>query len=161
MKQLVLRRLGRTSPTQGRLPVSSREQPALRHSLLPVFSRDRRGSVAIEMAIVLPVMLLILIGVIQYGNIMYTQHMMVYAAREVARSYSMGEITVAEAQERALDFLSAGTPPEFDVNVVESGGATNDVTVTIDLPMAEAAIITLPHNLFDGLISAEVTMRVL
>ncbi len=161
MKDLVLRLLGRTSPTQSGRPASSREQPAFRFSLLPAYMRDRRGSVAIEMAIVLPVMLLILIGVIQYGNIMYTQHMMVYAAREVARSYSMGEINVAEAQERALDILSAGTPTSFDVNVVETGGVANDVIVTIDLPMAEAAIITLPNDLFDGLVSAQVTMRIL
>ena len=122
--------------------------------------KDRRAAVAIEAAVVFPVLLLILVGVIQYGNIMFTQHMMVYTAREVARSYSMGEINVAGAKALAYEHLSA-EPQDYAVNVVDSGVAPNDVTVTIDLPMAEAALVVLPHNLFDGLISAEVTMRVL
>ncbi len=163
MKDLVLRLLGRTSPTQDRQPASSREQPTVRRSLLPVFLRYRHGSVAIEMAIVLPVVLLILGGVIQYGNIFYTKHMMVYAAREVARGYAMGEITATEAQVRAHDLLSPSQSQTFTVNVVETGAAPADVTVTIDLPMAQAALINLPMplDLMTGNITASVTMRVL
>ena len=123
--------------------------------------KDRRGAAAVELAIVLPVLLLILLGVIQFGNIMYTQHMMVYAAREVARGYAMGETTVAEAKARALELLSTGNTSEFKVVITETGAVPSDVTVTIDLPMAEAAIIDLPHGLIDGLVSARVTMRVL
>ena len=123
--------------------------------------KDRRGSVAVEMALVLPVMLLILVGMIQYGNILYTEHMMVYTAREVARGYAMGEIVAQEAQARAIELLSPSQSQQFNVSVEETVGGANDVTVTINLPMAEAAIIELPRDLFDGFVSAEVTMRVL
>ena len=161
MKDLVLRLLGRTSPTQSGRPASSREQPAFRFSLLPAYMRDRRGSMAIEMAFVMPIVLLILVGTIQYGSIYYTRHMMVYAAREVARSFSMGEINATQAQARALELLSPSGPQQFNVSVVETGGVINDVTVTIDLSMADAALINLPINLITGDITASVTMRVL
>ncbi len=161
MKDLVLRLLGRTSPTQDGRPASSREQPAVRRSLLPAFLRDRRGSAAVEMAFVMPIVLLILVGMIQYGSIFYTQHMMVYAAREVARSFSMGEITATQAQARALELLAPSGPKQFNVSVAETGGVTSDVTVTIDMLMADAALINLPINLITGNVTASVTMRVL
>ena len=51
----------------------------------------------------------------------------------------------------------------FTVNVVETGAAPADVTVTIDLPMAQAALINIPMpiDLMTGNITASVTMRVL
>ncbi len=89
--------------------------------------------------------------------------MMVNAARELARGYAMGEITATEAQARAYDMLSPSQSQTFTVNVVETGAAPADVTVTIDLPMAQAALINLPMplDLMTGNITARVTMRVL
>ncbi len=123
--------------------------------------KDQRGSAAVEMAFVMPIVLLILVGMIQYGSIFYTQHMMVYAAREVARSFSMGEITATQAQARALELLAPSGPKQFNVSVAETGGVINDVTITIGLPRVDAALINLPINLITGNVTASVTMRVL
>ncbi len=109
----------------------------------------------------MPIVLLILVGMIQYGSIFYTQHMMTYAAREVARSFSMGEITATQAQARALELLAPSGPKQFNVTVEETGGVINDVTITIGLPRVDAALINLPINLITGNVTARVTMRVL
>ncbi|WP_427172017.1 TadE/TadG family type IV pilus assembly protein [Arthrobacter sp. 92] len=47
--------------------------------------RKERGAVAVEMAIVLPLLLLILIGIIEFGRVLNVQVSLTQAAREGAR----------------------------------------------------------------------------
>ena len=58
--------------------------------MLPRQSRRERGAAAVEMAIVLPLLLLIVGGIIDFGRFFYTQNIVVNAAREGARSRAMG-----------------------------------------------------------------------
>lgn len=48
--------------------------------------RLERGAAAIEMALVLPVLILVLGGIIDFGRLFYTQIMLTNAAREGARA---------------------------------------------------------------------------
>ena len=52
--------------------------------------RRERGAVAIEMAIVLPLLLLIIAGMIDLGRLFFVQTMVTNAAREGARMKSLG-----------------------------------------------------------------------
>jgi len=132
--------------------------PALRW-LSPLIG-DKRGAIAVEFALVLPVLITILVGVIEFGNILFTRQMMVYAAREAARSYAVGESNVAAAEALALTRLSDLTLT-FNVDVVETATAAGaDVTVTITVPMADATFVGFLGPIFVGNIQALVTMRV-
>ncbi len=121
---------------------------------------NRRGVAAVELALILPVLLTVVFGVIQYGMVIHTRHTMVYAAREAARSYAVGESDVDEAEAMALDRL-ANSSFSYTITVTEPAEGENNVTVSISLPMAEAAIISyLGDWLFSGDIDATVVMRV-
>ena len=57
--------------------------------------RRERAAAAVEMAIVLPLLLLIVGGIIDFGRFFYTQNIVVNAAREGARSRALGYTTAA------------------------------------------------------------------
>ena len=62
------------------------------------FCQRSNGTAAVEFVIVLPVVVLFLFGIIQFGAVFYLQNNMANAAREAARSYSVGESNIAEAK---------------------------------------------------------------
>ena len=80
---------------------------------------NERGAIAVEFALVLPVLLVLVFGVVQFGNILSTRQIMIYAAREAARSFAVGESTVAQAQQVALNRL-ATSQLNFTINVTQT-----------------------------------------
>jgi Flp pilus assembly protein TadG len=55
----------------------------------PTFRNDERGVAIIEMAVVLPVLLAIGLGVIEFGNAIYSKHLITNGVRDGAR-YAAG-----------------------------------------------------------------------
>lgn len=47
--------------------------------------RDRNGSAATEMALVMPLLLVIMLGSVEFGHFMYNEHMLAKAVRDGAR----------------------------------------------------------------------------
>lgn len=123
--------------------------------------RDSRANAAVEFALVLPVMLTLIIGTVQYGNIMLTKNMMVQAARQAARAYSVGSAaSTSAAEEIATNFL-ASTSLTYTVSATTAAGASGtEVTVTISVPMADAGLIGGLEGVLSGTLTATVTMRV-
>lgn len=52
---------------------------------LKLFSREERGGYAVEFAIIMPVFLLLVFGIVDFGHAWYMRQMMVNASREGAR----------------------------------------------------------------------------
>jgi len=50
-----------------------------------LFCRDQQGGYAVEFAIILPVFLLLIFGIVDFGHAWYMRHLMVNASREGAR----------------------------------------------------------------------------
>lgn len=124
-------------------------------------ARDIRGAVALEFALVLPILIAVLFGIIQFGLVMFTQQMMVYAAREAARSYAVGVSTASQAQSLTQGLLPA-TSSNYTITVTEpdTGAGETDVTVTISTPMSDAAIVNVLGSVMSGNIQAQIVMRV-
>jgi Flp pilus assembly protein TadG len=117
---------------------------------------DTRGAVAIEFAIMMPMLITVLFGIIQYGLILNTRQLMTYAAREAARSYAIGESTSDEAQALAITLLNNATY-NYATDLTDDG---TSVQFDITLPMAEAALVNaLETSLMSGNIAVSVTMR--
>lgn len=121
----------------------------------------RRGHAALEFALVLPVLLLLVVAVLDWGGVLAQQTALVQIARDAA---SMGSRVrpvngpIAAAQARCLDAL---TYAGFD-----AGTAT--VTVQLRQPSAGQSIevaVRVPYRALSGLLpvpttlSATVTMR--
>lgn len=114
------------------------------------------GAAAVELAFVLPVALLVLMGVIQFGALLFLQNTMVNVANDVARRVSVGDLTTTEGKILAEERLS-GWNATFTVNVTEP--TTDDILVAISVPLADAAIVDFGHFLDVGDLTAEATMR--
>lgn len=116
---------------------------------------DDRGVVAIEFAIVLPVLLVLTFIILQYGFVLVTYHNMYDAARQAARQLAAGTADEAEAV-AAAEALLVDWPTNW--NVVAAKDLTNDnVNVRITVPGTEAALFSftpMPTQLV-----AEVVMR--
>ena len=69
-------------------------------SLATSYRRSDSGAAGIEFALIVPVFVIIITGLIQFGAIFFLQSNMSNAAREAARSLAVGQISTAnEAQD--------------------------------------------------------------
>jgi len=95
--------------------------------------RRERAAAAVEMAIVLPLLLLIVGGIIDFGRFFYTQNIVVNAAREGARSRALG-YTTAAADTRISQSLTGvqGGANTNTYSLVQ--GTTNTLTANADCP---------------------------
>jgi Flp pilus assembly protein TadG len=114
--------------------------------------RQQQGAVAVEFALIMPVLLLILVGTLEFGRVWSQLQVFQGAAREGARCAAVkaGAFTSCDIQTRINDSAGAYTPANQPATVTINGnpapgGCTNatkgqDVTVswvqplTIDIP---------------------------
>ena len=123
--------------------------------------RGESGATAVELAFALPVMLLILVGIIQFGTIFHIRNTMTDAARNAARSLSVGEVNETTAKQAALDSLSAW-PMTFTVVTSmpdPSDPADRDVSVSISVPLSQASLVDITGLFSTGNVGSSVTMR--
>ncbi len=117
--------------------------------------RSERGVAAIEFAIVMPFVLLVLAGIIQFGFVLFLQSHVADVARDTARRVAVGEFEQAEGVQFAQDtLLNWGVT--YTVAVTDPDP---DVVVQISLPMSQAALIDLLGVFQSGTLSATVTAR--
>jgi len=66
--------------------------------------RDEKGSAAVEFAVVLPLLLMVLFGIIEFGLLIYNKAMITNASREAARA---GVVFDSDPATGSLDRLNA------------------------------------------------------
>lgn len=96
---------------------------------------SERGAAAIEFAIVVPVLALILIGTIEIGRLEAATAAAADAAREAARSFSIGNSAVTAVAAGIAASNMDLQPAEFDVQPAADtcpAGGLAQVTVTHD-----------------------------
>jgi TadE-like protein len=114
-----------------------------------------RGQAAVELALVLPIVLVLLLLVVQVGLVVRDQLLVVHAAREAARAASVGDATdeVQRVAERAGPLMGSRL-----LVVVRGGGRGADVEVDVrylsvtDLPLVGSLVPDL-------VLSARTVMR--
>lgn len=113
-----------------------------------------RGAAAVEMVLVLPVLLAILIGIIDFSRIYNGEIQLSQAAREGARIAAMGtlaDFSSSDAITRAGAALSnpafQGNAPSVSVDVVNSAGSViKSGAVCTDSTNLARVTITIPYN---------------
>lgn len=92
-----------------------------RHSLFGVF-RQEQGGIAVEFAIILPVFLLLVFGIVDFGHAWYMDHLMSNASREGAR-YGTRYVTADGTNNRILPSnLAPSIANYLKFNSGENGG---------------------------------------
>ena len=104
----------------------------------------------------MPLVIILLFAILQYGMIFNTRQIMTHAARVAVRSYAIGESTADEAETMATELLN-NEALSYTIDVTDDG---TDATIDIVLPMSEAAIVdALGGSLMDGNIEVTIKMR--
>ena len=113
--------------------------------IVPGNRRSRRGSVAVEFALVSPILLFMLVGMIVYGGWFWLAHSVQSLAYESARA-SLGGLDSAERRQLALDFIAA-RGPQIGVPVAASNVVINSdnqvVAVQINYDVSHHPIMAL------------------
>ena len=123
--------------------------------------RNERGVAAIEFALAIPIVLLVLSGIIQFGFVLFLQSHVADVARDTARRAAVGELAQAEAEQFAQDsLLNWGVAYSVAVTLpVPNDPNDTDVDVQISLPMSQVALIDLLGLFQSGTLTATVTAR--
>jgi Flp pilus assembly pilin Flp len=124
--------------------------------------RDDSGVAAVEFAFIVPILVLLLTGIIQFGAVLFIQHNMGEIARESARRVAVGAMTKTEAEQFVDDHLvNWGATFDVAITVPDPADPTDtDVDVVITAPMSEVAFIDI-LGVFEGrTLRSASTMRV-
>ena len=91
----------------------------------PKQSRQRRGAALVEMALVLPLFVTVVLGIVEFGRAMMVAQMCTNASREGARMAVLDASTNSEVRDAVKEFMSAS-----------SGVDSSYVTVAINIEPA-------------------------
>jgi hypothetical protein len=119
---------------------------------------DDSGASAVEFALVSPLLIGLLLGVIEYGSLAMVQMRMNDTARDTARRLAVRDLkSETEGEQFALARL-ADWDATFRAQVTLPKFPERDIAVLIRVPMEDAAIMNLVNFGMDGELIAEVHM---
>lgn len=118
--------------------------------------RDEAGAEVVEFALVLPLLLLVLTGIIDFGLMFQRYEVVTNAAREGARVASLPGYAAADVQARVQAYLTASgltatptIPAPTETCLVAGAHNVPVVTVTVDYPYT-LSIVGPIASLFGG-----------
>src|SRR5262245_30316943 len=90
--------------------------------------RSDRGAAAIELALILPILLVMIFGVIDFGRVINTQMTLTEASREAARALAFGQTPLTRAQQ-----VTGTTDTQLVSTTACPASATPGSTATVTL----------------------------
>jgi Flp pilus assembly protein TadG len=109
-------------------------------------STSEAGQAIIELALTLPLLLLIVLGVFDFGLMFQRYEVVSNAARELARvAVLTGEFTTAQAQTHAANYLAAGGIPSAGANnTLNCTGTVSAGSVCVEVHPETVTLSTSP-----------------
>jgi Flp pilus assembly protein TadG len=110
--------------------------------------RDERGAALLEMAFVLPLLLLVCVGILEFGRAYQTWQVLTNAAREGARLAVLPGMDNDAVTTRVRQYMSAGQLPKANDNTVDID-VDRTQTVSIggsDTASASQVTVTYPFD---------------
>jgi Flp pilus assembly protein TadG len=104
---------------------------------------DSRGNAVIEFALVLPILLLVLFGITEFGRAIMTKNILFTAAREGARLAAVSPISdTLSVQGRVVDVLDAANVDVKEITITYDPGTRSiEVSVTNDFEVLSAGVL--------------------
>ena len=105
-------------------------------------ARDHKGAALIEVALTLPLLLLVSVGIFEFGRAYQTWQVLTNAAREGARMAVLPDSTDAAIEERARAYMQSGWLPGYDDADID---ITHDNDIDIGGAMSTASEVTISY----------------
>ncbi len=132
------------------MPVMKRVSAMFNKSTFRKFLAARDGAIAVEFAMIAPVFLMILFGIIMYGSYLSVVHGVGQLAAEAARS-SVAGLNESERSSLANSYVTGNVnsyplidPAHLTVNAATSGSDANVFVVTVNYDASGMFIYSLP-----------------
>lgn len=129
------------------------------------FRKTERGQAMVEMALILPILILIVFGIIEFGRIFNTKLIVSNAAREGARYAAVNGNTVNDEQifDVVKNYVPSLDPLKVDPHVTPGQservrGTAVTVSVYYDVEIVAPVISVITGNPYK--VTAQTTMRV-
>lgn len=127
-----------------------------------IINRKRRGAAAVEFALVAPLFIMMLFGIIEFGRGMMVQQMLVNATREGAREAVLPGATESAVKSTVVTFLTNSSIPctTDDVTVSpdpETEFNNGQITVSVSIPFSTVSWI--PSSYLTANLQASTSMR--
>ena len=126
--------------------------------------RKQRGAAAVEFAVVAPIFVLLLFGMIEYGRMVMVQQMLTNATREGARRAVLDGTTTTSVKTTVKDYLTSGniTVNDSEITVTPDPATASfgdPVTVSLTVPFSRVSWLPSPMFLGNANMSATSVMR--
>lgn len=119
----------------------------------------RRGAAAVEMAVVTPLMLTMLFGIIEFGWAFTVRQAMVTAAREGARVAALPGSTNTDINTRISNYLTPLGLHTYSVTLTHATAQAPTETVHVQIPYRDISLVGCYFGHTGGNISATCSMR--
>ena len=102
---------------------------------------DERGAAAVEFAFIVPLLIMLVLGIVEFGHAFQVQGTLSAAAREGARVMALesdpaaARAAVQDAAQSLDPAITAGQITVTPSSCPSTGGGSTNVRVTIDYPM--------------------------
>ena len=126
------------------------------------YRKNRRGAAVVEFAMVVPVFVLLVFGMIEFGRAVMVQQVLVNATREGARQAVLDGSTLADVQARIDVYLLASSINGATTTVTpapEAAGFGEPVVVTISVPFEDVSWLPTPQYIGATTLTASSVMR--
>lgn len=124
--------------------------------------RCRKGAVAAEFAMIVPLMSALAFGTIEFGSLFFSYSAMQSASRDLARQVSVNTISVEAAESAAKARVPGWMRDSVSVSVLQSApgnAAANVYTLRMSIPAKEATVMPFFTRGGDALLQTEVDMK--
>jgi Flp pilus assembly protein TadG len=125
--------------------------------------KKRKGAAAVEFALVAPVFVLLVFGMIEYGRMVMVQQVITNASREGARRAVLDGVTASDVSNTVTTYLTNGAVSGATVTMnpanPSSAASGDPVTVTVSVPYTAVSWLPSPFFLGGATLNATSTMR--
>lgn len=125
--------------------------------------KRRRGTAAVEFAIVAPLVFLMLFGMIEFGRMLMVQQILTNASREGARRAIIESSTMTEVTEIVTDYLQrnsiSGATLTLEPTDLTSVGAGDPVSVSVAVTYDQVSWLPVPQYAGGVLLTGQSRMR--
>jgi Flp pilus assembly protein TadG len=117
----------------------------------------------VEFAVVAPVFLLLVFGMIEYGRMVMVQQVITNASREGARVAVLDGSTAADVADIVTRYLTSGAIDVANITIIpdnpQDAGFGDPVSVTVDIGFSQVSWLPSPMYLGGRTLSATTVMR--
>ena len=126
--------------------------------------RQRRGAAAVEFAIVAPLFIMLVFGMIEFGRMVMIQQVLTNASREGARRAVVDGATIEDAKDVVEQYSASSsiTVPRENITVSPDPAVAKNgdpITVSVSIPFANVSWLPTPQHLESYELEAATVMR--